>query len=84
MKSSAIKLAFVLVLVLIAISASYSPRTFSGNSASRTALATLQDDLKSLCQCVEKFGPPAPLLDPSILPVDVSLEDNTKCKSKAE
>ena len=84
MKSSAIKLALVFVLVLFAVSLSYSPRTYSTNTVNNTALATLQSDLKSLCQCVERFGPPAPVLDPNILPIDVSLEDNTKCKGRKD
>ncbi len=84
MKSSAIKLAFILAMVLVAISASYPPGTRPGNTANSTELITLQDDLKTLCGCVEKFGPPAPVLDPTILPIDVSLEDNTKCKYREE
>lgn len=84
MKSIAIKLAFVLVLVLVVVSASYRAETHPGNSANSSELATLQDDLKKMCGCVEKFGPPAPSLDPTVLPVDVSLEDNTKCKYRQE
>jgi hypothetical protein len=83
MKSSAVILAVVLVLVLVATSASYRV-TEPSNTGNSTELATLQDDLKKLCQCVEKFGPPAPVLDPAVLPVDVSLEDNTKCKYREE
>ena len=79
MKSSAIKLAFVLALVLVVISVPYRAETHPGNIANSTGFATLQDDLKTLCHCVEKFGPPAPVLDPAVLPIDVSLEDNTKC-----
>ena len=80
MKSSAIKLVFVLALVLVAISATYRAGTRPNNIANSNELTALQDDLKSLCQCVEKFGRPSPLLDPTLLPIDVSLEDNTKCK----
>ena len=80
MKSPAIKLALVLALVLVAISASYRAVTHPGGITKSTELATLQDDLKKLCQCVEKFGPAAPVLNPTVLPIDVSLEDNTKCK----
>ena len=82
MKSSAIKLAFVLALILIVISTSYRAKTHPVNLANSNELATLQDDLKKVCQCVEKFGPAAPVLDPNVLPIDVSLEDNTKCKYK--
>ena len=80
MKSSAIKLVCVLALSLVVISASYRAEI----RPSKNELATLQDDLKTLCQCVDKFGPPAPVIDPAVLPVDVSLEDNTKCKGGAE
>lgn len=81
MKSAAIKLTCVLVVVLVVISASYRAETHPGN---KSELATFQDDLKKLCQCVDKFGPPAPELNPTVLPVDVSLEDNLKCKYKDE
>ena len=80
MKSSAIKLAFILAVVLVVISATYRAETHSNNIANSNELAALQADLKTICQCVEKFGPPAPVLDPALLPIDVSLEDNTKCK----
>ena len=80
MKSSTIKLVFVLALVLITISASYR----AGTRPNHNELATFQNDLKQVCHCVDKFGPPAPTLDPNVLPIDVSLEDNTKCKGAAE
>lgn len=51
---------------------------------SLTANGTLDDDLAKLCGCVETFGRPAPVLDPAVLPIDVSLEDNTKCKGGSE
>lgn len=82
MKSSAIKLACVLALGLVAISVSYSAATRPSNIANKNELTTLQDDLKSICQCVEKFGPAAPTLDPTVLPIDVSLENNTTCKGR--
>ena len=85
MKSSAIKLAVVLAPFLAVVSAIYPPNTsVSSYENNNSALATLDDDLKQLCQCVETFGRPAPLLDPTILPIDVSLENNTKCKYKPD
>lgn len=80
MKSPATQLAVVLVLVLVAVSASYRAGTHPVDTVKSPEPATLQDDLKKLCQCVERFGPAAPVLNPTVLPVDVSLEDNTKCK----
>jgi hypothetical protein len=62
-----------------------SPPAFTAKNpedlpAKPRANGSLGDDLMKLCGCVEKFGPPVPVLEPGVLPVDVSLEDNTKCK----
>ena len=86
MKTPAIKLAFVLALTLLVISVSYRAASSPASSplAAKTSLYSLQDDLKTICQCVETFGPPAPVLDPTLLPIDVSLEDNAKCKGKPD
>jgi hypothetical protein len=43
--------------------------------------ASLLDGLEDLCKCDRQFGPPAPVLDPKTLPVDVSLRDNRTCPS---
>src|SRR5690242_20449508 len=62
-------------------------RTLAANNLRNEGLILnnpLAKDLTELCQCVETFGPPAPVLDPAILPVDVSLEDNTKCTYGAQ
>lgn len=80
MKSLVTKLVFVLVLALV-IAGSFR---VENNYAKNNELATLQADLKTICQCVEKFGPPAPTLNPTVLPVDVSLENNTVCKYREE
>jgi hypothetical protein len=84
MKSSRSKTAFAITFafVFIAISCqpASSPPTNSEAPNPMSAAAPPDDDLKKLCQCLDRFGPPAPVLDPTILPVDVSLEDNTKCK----
>jgi len=61
-------------------SAAEPPNAAAGSKAN----GSLQDDLKTLCGCVDTFGPPAPVVDPAVLPVDVSLEDNLKCKSDVE
>lgn len=72
-------------LILIFATRYYSTvptRTLAANNPRNEILLTnnsLAKDLKELCQCVEAFGPAAPVLDPAILPEDVSLEDNTKC-----
>src|SRR5437762_13878 len=38
----------------------------------------LADELERLCKCDRQFGPPAPVLDPT-LPIDVSLKNNQTC-----
>lgn len=40
---------------------------------------SVADELEKLCNCNKDFGPPAPVLDPKTLPVDVSLESNKIC-----
>jgi hypothetical protein len=88
MRTLPIKTALVvttaLVTILIIIEA--MPRATSQPSfkADLQPAEAFDNDLMKLCQCLERFGPPAPSLDPTVLPVDVSLQDNTKCKYRDE
>ncbi|MCU1265580.1 MAG: hypothetical protein JWM21_1898 [Acidobacteria bacterium] len=89
MKRSATIITATFALGLLAISVGWRGAGFKTASpqsahASLTVRSPLDDDLRSLCGCLEKYGPPAPLLDPTVLPVDVSLENNTKCKGGTE
>src|SRR5258708_15132207 len=84
MRTLHIKTALVVTTALLTVVAIYQAKPpASGPTPAPTSLqpaGVLDDDLKKLCQCLDRFGPPAPSLDPTVLPVDVSLEDNTKCK----
>lgn len=86
MNRSTSKIAFGIAFAFVVISTSCQPASPPANNSPAPqamkagAPAPLDDDLKRLCQCLDRFGPPAPVLDPTILPIDVSLEDNTKCK----
>jgi hypothetical protein len=51
----------------------------SANSSSEAGTIPLADELERLCKCDRQFGPPAPVLDPSKLPTDVSLKNNQTC-----
>jgi hypothetical protein len=84
--ASAIALASSIVILIVYFESSVPTRPAANNSRNETLVADtlLAKDLKELCQCLEQFGPPAPVLDPVILPVDVSLENNTKCKYGAQ
>jgi len=88
MRKTASATAACLILVFTTCYYSSVPtRTLAANNLRNEGLISnnpLAKDLKELCQCVETFGPPAPVLDPAILPVDVSLEDNTKCTYGAQ
>jgi hypothetical protein len=89
METSMTRTTLLIVFTFAAISLSCQQASPPGgspqpSSTNLQATAPLADDLKKLCQCLEKFGPPAPVLDPAVLPVDVSLEDNTKCKYRDE
>src|ERR1044071_6736678 len=84
MRTSATITAFAIAFPFLVIagmrgasSTAIEPRNTRESLAVTEAFA---DDLAKLCGCVERFGPPAPTLDPTVLPIDVSLEDNTKCK----
>ena len=78
MNSSTPKIALAIAFAFVVIATSGQPA--SRRAQAMKATAPLEDDLTKLCQCLEKFGPPAPVLNPTVLPIDVSLEDNTKCK----
>jgi hypothetical protein len=86
MNRSTSKIAFAIAFAFIVIATSCQPASPPATNSQApqamkaTAPAPDVDELKRLCQCVERFGPAAPVLDPTVLPVDVSLEDNTKCK----
>src|ERR1041384_6368230 len=72
----------VLVISIWVVTA--QPRTTvysTGGGPRDTASATLADDLENLCNCDRQFGPPAPVLDPNVLPIDTSLKDNKSCPS---
>ena len=86
MRNSKSKIAFATAFACVVLATGYlSGSSQTGGYASRQAgSASDSDDLSRLCQCLARFGPPAPVLDPAVLPVDVSLEDNTKCKYNAE
>jgi hypothetical protein len=89
MKSSARAITITIAIGLLVISASSGGVRFKAFGpqnvhASLNPGGSFDDDLRSLCGCLERFGPPAPVLDPTVLPVDVSLENNTKCKGGTE
>jgi len=88
MKTSATTITFVIAISFLAISGWSGSRSTviepRSVLASPDAISLLDDDFAKLCGCVPAFGAPAPVVDPTVLPVDVSLEDNTKCKGGAE
>src|SRR5882672_879781 len=88
MKTSATTIAFAIVFAFLVMSGSWGgsstvmqPRSVQ---ASADAISLLDDDLAKLCGCVKAFGPDAPVVNPTVLPADVSLEDNTKCKGSKD
>jgi hypothetical protein len=72
----------VLVISIWVVTAQPRTTVYSTGVGPRdTASATLADDLENLCNCDRQFGPPAPVLDPNVLPIDTSLKDNKSCPS---
>lgn len=85
MKTSATKKVFFIAITLaIVVSFLVVSVGRGGARATSAANSSPQDDFAKLCGCIARFGPPAPVMDPRVLPIDVSLEDNTKCKSGTE
>lgn len=76
------KLVSVVALLITAWVVTAQPHTtiyLSTAEGTRDAIPTLADELERLCNCDRQFGPPAPVLDPRVLPVDSSLKDNKNC-----
>ncbi|HYR74502.1 MAG TPA: hypothetical protein VEM96_01550 [Pyrinomonadaceae bacterium] len=89
MKTSATTIAFAIAFAFLAISGRWGgPRSAviepRSVPASPNAISLLEEDFAKLCGCVQAFGPPAPVLDPNVLPVDVSLQNNTACVGVSE
>jgi hypothetical protein len=89
MKTSAATIAFAIAFAFLAISGRWGgPRSTviepRSVQASPNAISLLEEDFAKLCGCVQAFGPPAPVLDPNVLPVDVSLQNNTACVGVSE
>jgi hypothetical protein len=89
MKTSTTTFAFAIAFAFLVIPGGWGGASStviepSSVQASPKVSGSLDDDLRKLCGCVDRFGPPAPVVDPTVLPVDVSLEDNTKCTSGTE
>lgn len=79
------KLISVLALVTIVWFVTTQTRTTAylstGEGARDAVSTTLADDLVKMCNCDpdRRYGPPAPVLDPKVLPVDSTLKDNKNC-----
>ena len=76
------KLVTLVALFMIMWVVAAQPHTtiyLSTAEGTRDAIPTLADELEQLCKCDRQFGPSAPVLDPKILPVDVSLKNNQTC-----
>ncbi|MEK6288932.1 MAG: hypothetical protein AABO57_24705 [Acidobacteriota bacterium] len=67
----------IALIIFVWVVAAQSRSTIYLSTA--TAPTSLADELERLCKCDRQFGPPAPVLDPKVLPVDVSLKDNKTC-----
>jgi hypothetical protein len=77
------KLVSVLALVTMVWFVVAQPRTTiylsTTKGLSHAAPASLAADIEKLCNCDKGSGPAAPVLDPKVLPIDVSLVNNKTC-----
>jgi hypothetical protein len=74
MKKSLVKIALTTLFAFVFVVTNLPANSFVLSVSNPSASASMAEDLKKLCQCVK--DPLTPLLNPAILPPDVSLKSN--------
>lgn len=74
MKKSLVKIALTALLAVVFVATNLPANSFTLGVSNPSASSSIAEDLKGLCQCVK--DPLTPVLNPAILPPDVSLKSN--------